>query len=220
MDNNSKINRVELILSTKAWEEVELSDSQKIIKPRFLHKNINWIDIQKLKDEKLPFMHVKYLNDRIVYLEAHAGIVRELPVYYSVSNGKVVLSDSPDSMIQFIEKVDLDELSIIEFLSFGYVTSDRTLLKGVYSLQAGEVLTYNDGIKIDSEYIYNTSPITDETPKALLHRLKSTSEEVFHDLILSLKGKKAIVPLSGGYDSRFIVSMLKRGGFNNVVCYS
>ena len=46
------------------------------------------------------------------------------------------------------------------------------------------------------------------------------SESVFKRLVESLNGKTAIVPLSGGYDSRYILSMLKKVGYTNVVCYT
>src|SRR5690606_32958713 len=42
----------------------------------------------------------------------------------------------------------------------------------------------------------------------------------FQKLINHANGRQIVVPLSGGYDSRLIVSILKELGYSNVICFS
>ncbi|MEX2403242.1 MAG: hypothetical protein WD625_03860 [Balneolales bacterium] len=221
MKQEFKAEEAELFFTTGTWEEVEISDTEKLFKPRYLHKNCDWQNVDQLKLEKLPFLYVKYVAHKIAFIEAQSGIVREVPVFYTYKSGKILISDSPDNFIKFMDNLKINELSVQEFLSFGYVTSDRTLLSGIHSIQAGESLRFDgERVKIDPEYIYNITEISSKPREFLFQDFNKITESVFHELIKSLQGKKAIVPLSGGYDSRFIVSMLKMGGFDNVDCYA
>lgn len=54
----------------------------------------------------------------------------------------------------------------------------------------------------------------------LLGKLEETIDNVFSRLIEVLDGRPAVVPLSGGYDSRLIATMLKKFKYDNVICFS
>ncbi|MEX0779778.1 MAG: asparagine synthase C-terminal domain-containing protein [Balneolales bacterium] len=210
-----------LYLPAESWEEIAISDAEIIYKPRYFHKTFEWRDVQKLRSEKLPFIYIKYAESKIVYVEACSGVVREAPVFYAIKDKSLIISDSPQRITKHFGFHDLNESALNEFLSFGYATTHKTLLNEVYSIQAGEALVFdNYKIKIETRYLYNTSSINRQPREELFQKLKKVTEEVFHKLIVSLKGKTAIVPLSGGYDSRFIVAMLKLGGYDNVACYA
>jgi asparagine synthase (glutamine-hydrolysing) len=55
---------------------------------------------------------------------------------------------------------------------------------------------------------------------ALKHAAGEHMERAFSRMIRSLEGRTAVVPLSGGFDSRLIAVMLKRHGYTNVVCFT
>ena len=54
----------------------------------------------------------------------------------------------------------------------------------------------------------------------LFHKLDRIYEDTFSRLISWLDGRQAVIPLSGGYDSRLIALMLKELGYNNVLCFT
>lgn len=55
---------------------------------------------------------------------------------------------------------------------------------------------------------------------ALKHAAGEHMERAFSRMVRSLEGRTAVVPLSGGFDSRLIAVMLKRHGHRNVVCFT
>ena len=55
---------------------------------------------------------------------------------------------------------------------------------------------------------------------ALMREFDRVLAGVFADLAERLGGRKAVIPLSGGLDSRTVAAMLKRVGYGNVVCFS
>jgi asparagine synthase (glutamine-hydrolysing) len=60
----------------------------------------------------------------------------------------------------------------------------------------------------------------DETRRDLLPRLDKILIGIFERLIRRAQGRTIAVPLSGGYDSRLIVLMLKRLGYRNLLAFS
>lgn len=60
----------------------------------------------------------------------------------------------------------------------------------------------------------------DESMNQLEHKLQLIIESVVNKLQVSVGGKTLVVPLSGGYDSRLIVCMLKKAGIDNVICFT
>ena len=52
------------------------------------------------------------------------------------------------------------------------------------------------------------------------NNLLKLNEKIIKKLIKSVNNRQIVVPLSGGWDSRFIVSGLKHFGYKNVICVS
>lgn len=210
-----------LLYLSNNWDKVWLNNNSVIFKPKHMVVNVDWSNLKRIKSLSLPFILVNYDNDLIVSLEASAGCIRAVPIYYCLNDKYCIVSDSTEQLIKKSGIKELDELSVAELLSFGFTTADKTLIKGIKCLQAGDNLSVNKKeAKVKSEYIYNTMKLEDKSEKELKQELKIVSEDVFNDLIYSLKGKTAVVPLSGGLDSRFIVAMLSLGGVKDVVTFS
>lgn len=212
----------ELIIKDSAWESIKVDNAEIILKPKHFHSNYDWLNEETRIRHKLPYIHIKYNDDKISYIKASCGIVREIPIFYSTINDFVVIADDPKYISTKHENENkFNQECVHEFKKFGYILGNRTLFEDVYSLRAGEAIEVNNGeVKIKREYLYNDKDFIHSDNDELKKELGRVSEEIFNDLIESLNGKTAIVPLSGGYDSRFIVSMLKKGGYNNVHCYA
>ncbi|MDA3886903.1 MAG: asparagine synthase-related protein [Candidatus Delongbacteria bacterium] len=145
--------------------------------------------------------------------------VRTFPVYYRSTKNKIIISD--DAQICSDGDLNIDENSSIEFLHTGYCTGKNTLLKEVFQVQAGEYIV-PDHNKVQGytyhEYI-NEGKLEKNIGSASI-KLSKTLYQIAEKLANSLQGKTAIVPLSGGYDSRLIAVMLKNKGFKDVICFT
>lgn len=142
-------------------------------------------------------------------------------LYYDCKNKMI----SDDSSVFLNLVYSFDEIGIKEnFKSLLYTIDNRTYLQGVRHLSAGEIVVIN---KITQEvkrtfYYMHRLPgknIKDDK-NDYLSEINQMSISVFIRLIKSLQGKTAIIPLSGGYDSRYIAVMLHELGYKNVVCYT
>jgi len=217
MDKKIVIEDVKIRFEEKIWDKIMITEKIKLFKPKYMLKDLEW-DNTGIKD-RIPYIKFQEVDNNIIEIEAFGGLVREVPIFYKIGNRKLLLADSPDKLIS--SDYELDEFSIKEFLTFGYVTSDRTLFKHVYQLEAGEKLVYHGkNVIIKTEFLYNKKTNSEKNRYELKNELMEISENIFSDLIKTLGGKTALIPLSAGYDSRFIASMLKIGGFRDVICYS
>lgn len=140
---------------------------------------------------------------------------RNFPVFYIKRNDCIDVSDSVEMLID--TNVELLELEKEEFLSTGFVTNKFTLVEGVFQVQAGSIVHFVNGNFKEKFYYHFAKSIP------YLNNI-STLENIFENisqrLLNILDGKTAVIPLSGGYDSRLIACMLKALNYKNVICYS
>lgn len=148
--------------------------------------------------------------------------IRSIPLFYSSNDEGFILSDDPNYLRERLNP-PFNEENGDEFQVTGYVTGSETLFEGVSQIQAGEYLIYDKKEESLTTHVYHRfwheNYFTD-SEKDLLDRLDETFVQVFQRLIASARGSQIVVPLSGGLDSRIIVAMLKRLGFEDVICFS
>ena len=150
--------------------------------------------------------------------------LRRIPLFYITTKDNFVISDDAYYLKDKINS-RLNEKNAAEFMVAGYVTGDETLFDGIKQIRSGEFLTYQkkDNFLKTSCYFRFLHENYYELPEGqLLEMLDQVFVHTFSRLIESTvnQGKKLIVPLSGGLDSRIIVAMLKRLGVNDVICVS
>ncbi len=222
MIQNLDIPKCDIYFSERLFERVVLDSSSEVFRPKFMvnpHVS-NQFNLDYEISSGYPFVYIRRDNEDIEHVIISAGVIRAYPIFYSMVNGILCISDNPDYILSKKQLAYLSPLSVEEFLCTGYVTSRRTLIKDLYSLEAGEVLTYTDGLfQVLNDYCYSNT--VEERDSCFYEtEFKNASQKVFSELIKALEGKTAIVPLSGGYDSRFIAAMLKLNGFEDVICLS
>lgn len=148
-----------------------------------------------------------------------AGVdrLRSIPLFYYKDNDHFVINDCGINN----QNQNVNKLSVEEFRNFGYVTGRSTLFSNLYQLQAGESVTIEKS-NIKQEYYYRHLKSSENKLDylKLTNQLESISSGLFDRLISSLNGKTAILPLSAGYDSRYIACMLKIKGYDEVICFS
>lgn len=158
------------------------------------------------------------------WLFAAVDRMRSIPLFYSFINAELVLTDEVEYIKKRYYLNKLDELKISEFMLTGYTCNDSTLFEEVKQIQAGELLYFNIVDRKFESYFYflhtHGQYISDQSRESVFAILENISSNITKRLIESADNRTIVVPLSGGYDSRYIVCMLKKTGYENVLCYS
>lgn len=174
----------------------------------------------KLKNANGVFSVVVCVDDLIF---VSVDRIRSMPLFYSIYNDIFIISDDAYVVKEKIGNIEMDDVSVNEFMITGYVTNEDTLYKEIRQVQAGEYIVFEGSlkkIKRYSYYSYQHEDFFDTNKETLVNKLDNVHTKIFMRLIESLNGRTAVIPLSGGYDSRLIAVMLKRLGYENVICFS
>ena len=149
--------------------------------------------------------------------------VRSIPLFYRVTPQGALVSDQAGALADpdLPDAEALDPDSLLEFAAAGYVTGSRTLYRGVTGVQAGEkVRLGRDGIRREEYYGYRCANNAEPDVAALCAAHGRALDAAFERTIRSLDGRQAVVPLSGGLDSRLVAERLARSGYPRVICFS
>ncbi|MED1610728.1 asparagine synthase-related protein [Bacillus paranthracis] len=201
------------------------------------YKNIlieNAMDLWSISDWESPNEWVSNLNElngcysviKKIGKRLYAAVdrIRSYPLFYAVKENDFFVSDDINWIISHFKGIEYDELAQKEFLLTGYVTGRETLYKDIKQLQAGELLVIddsNDDIEFEVYKYFIPFSEEEQLKKEEVHyELEIMLEKVFRRLVDSIKGKKIVLPLSGGYDSRLLALMLKKFGVDNILCYT
>jgi asparagine synthase (glutamine-hydrolysing) len=157
------------------------------------------------------------------WLFAATDRLRSTPLFHARRADELLVSDDAFRARAFGGTPSFDDVAVTEFLLTGYVTGRETLHPDVRQLQAAETLWIGDG---DGEArtrryfrLFRAAPREgplDDLAEAMDAMLLS----VFGRFVASLDGRRVVIPLSGGFDSRMIATMLARLGYENVLCYT
>lgn len=155
--------------------------------------------------------------DRLV---AAVDRLRSIPLFYAGAGEDLIVADDPHLLVERLS-APLSEEAAAEFLAAGFVTGPWTLHQGVRQLQAGECLIFPQGPGAVRTITYAQFRHGDSFAGGdLAGMLDEVLCLVFRRLIASSDGKKIVVPLSGGLDSRIVAAMLRRMGAEDVVCFT
>lgn len=143
-------------------------------------------------------------------------------IYYSWNNNQWLLSDSALELSSHLPHKGFQYDALPEFLSAGFVTGSECLIKDIHKTQAGEVLSLKNDGTIDRSFHYHFLPVrfTSQPVRILKNQMQNMLDTISKRLLGSLNGQTAVIPLSGGYDSRLLAAMLKKAGYEKVVCFS
>lgn len=146
---------------------------------------------------------------------------RSIPLYYAQMDEDFYLSTSASWIQNNIKDSNKDKLAEEEFQMLGYILGNKTLYPDIKQLQAGECLILSKNkLEIKKYYDPNYSNPIEFDKNDFFEELDNAAINSTKRLIDYADGRQIIVPLSGGYDSRLVVSLLKRLKYNNVICFS
>ncbi len=185
----------------------------------YINKNLQ--DIGHLKEWALALDGVF----TIIYSDKAETIIitdktNYFPVFYFFGNNNWLISDSWEHIVKQKKAFHPNTNAYPEFLSAGYVLNNETLDNKIVKTISGEILTLSvkGEIKRTSYFEFTTRGFFKEPFSKQSLLLQNLFLETAQRMVSLLKGRTAVVPLSGGYDSRLIVCMLKHVGYINTIC--
>ena len=188
----------------------------KFIDNKFAKKNY------KIINKLNGFFCILYKNDKNIIIAS--DIIRSFPLFYSLNENLIFISDNPHWIKKFYFKNNIDEVSKLEFLLTGYVTGKETLYKNIKQLQAAEMISFdlNQYHNIKSFRYYNFFEHEDFkiNYKKLFQLHDYLINDVFKRLIKYANNRKIVIPLSGGFDSRLVALMLKKLNYKNILSFT
>jgi asparagine synthase (glutamine-hydrolysing) len=148
---------------------------------------------------------------------------RFFPLFYTQKADKFFITDNFYRLINVQPNISFNTNAIVEFLSSAITNDSKTLVQNILQVRPGEAIQF-ENLRVKKEYF--TSMVTGKTEiqkkkhKDLLDEGYAPLERVRERLQSSLKGKKVLLPLSAGYDSRLLAAWLKLSGIENVICFT
>lgn len=132
------------------------------------------------------------------------------PLFYYHSNGRLVFASELKALMAdpaFPRELDLEALNF--YLAYGYIPGNMCILKGVYKLPPGHMMTYN--VETDQLMVrqYWRLPTFIETNTTDVSELVSRFQELLRDSVrLRLIADVPVgILLSGGIDSSLVTAM-------------
>ncbi len=161
-------------------------------------------------------------NDNYVLLATDR--VRGLPLFYSVTDGGLLISDDARRIAKRLPTLSVDHIAVEDFTKNNlFVTGPYTFLKEIKQVQAGEWVRFDNQtgeIHSDWYFVHAQGAVSSRSEQELLGEFESVFSAACDNLVTALDGRTAVVPLSGGIDSRFVLFMLRSAGYKKVLCFT
>jgi asparagine synthase (glutamine-hydrolysing) len=142
--------------------------------------------------------------------------IRSFPLFYSLKSATIVVTDHLGDERNYF----LDEKAFTYFESNFCTNGQGTLLQNWKQLQPGEYLYYEKKLdKLTVKRYFTFSPIMPE--RALNKKMmKEVYLNTFRNILSKIGDRPIVIALSGGYDSRGIVSVLTELNIKNIFAYT
>ena len=157
------------------------------------------------------------------YSLAAVDSVRSIPLFYTLVNGSVKLSNDARSLCAEFGLVARNTDSLLEFFLAGYTTGNSTLIEGLSQLRAGEALVCGpagENPEFLRYYVFYERTHSEAGEADLALELAAQTDAIFDRLVEDLDGRPVWVPLSAGLDSRLIACKLAERKYPRVQTFS
>lgn len=162
------------------------------------------------------FAFVAWTGDVLV---ACVDRYRSIGLFYAVDGDRLRIGDAPDVLVTSGSGIGSDLNPVREFLVVGYVTGADTLYDGIRTLRAGEFLEMSPSTPAPLVSELPALSGSDVPPSDPMSVARDRFTAVFERLRRSTEGRRLVVGLSEGSDSRGLACGLRMFGFRNVFCY-
>jgi len=144
--------------------------------------------------------------------------IRSIPLFYTIKLDQLVVTDNP---YKLVSNPVWEEQSNLEFKTAGYTLGGTTLYKGVSQVEAASFICYkNNHVSVIEYFNYTSKQLEHIDYFVAKKELKEVLDRSMQRMLKSIEGRPIAIPLSGGYDSRFILAWLKMNGYSNVFAFT
>jgi asparagine synthase (glutamine-hydrolysing) len=155
------------------------------------------------------------------FLWAAIDTARSFPLFYYQSDKQFCITDRPDALKKYSIPFEIDPDSKVIFSHTGFTTLNKTLLKNIFQLQAGECLCFeNCCLKTVFHSVFLAETVFNRSRKELKTEFKAILENAGKRMVEVLDGRPVAIPLSGGFDSRLVAYLLRKQNYENVICFT
>lgn len=147
-----------------------------------------------------------------------SDLLRTFPIFYQKTNNQIIIYDD----IMKYKNKKIKEESLNELKSAAFITGRDTLFQDIYQIEAHEIMYFDEktlNIQTEKYFLYKYN-FVDKSDKELISELDCVYNEATKRLIQYLNGRQAVIPLSGGNDSRLVAYYLKKNNYQNVIAYT
>jgi len=168
--------------------------------------------------------HFSFVIKSNNWIFATVDKVNTTPLFYIENNNNFFIGNH-FSFVQnkkYANQKTINEQVYTEISMSGFTTGRETICSNIFQLTAGECLLFHNNV-INRKFYYTYSPwIADNirSEDLLIRDFNKILHSTIIELINSTKGRKLVIPLSAGNDSRLIASGLKHFGVKDVLCIS
>lgn len=185
-------------------------------------KPYTWHDYVPLADgeESSQAVTASVENRRV---EISADRFGAYPIYFHVSRGLVLVDPSVSRIARRLTELGraptVDRIGYIEGLLLDCALRDRTLFEQVKQVMAGETVALNvingESRRIALKTVpFDVSADSNYNREDLLEKAVEVLTGVGRAFVEKARGKKVLLPLSGGYDSRLLLGFALREGLD------
>lgn len=150
--------------------------------------------------------------------------LRSIPLIWAEANGQVIVDQDGARVAGRLglgpEHVDTGAALAIALA--GYTIGNDTLYPQIRQIGPGELLFVDRTGTPETARYHQWTPwlVEQAEPADLIAPLESLHERLISNLVESARGRRILVPLSAGLDSRFIAAGLREAGYDNVFCFA
>lgn len=166
---------------------------------------------------KGSFVIVICENDSVKLISDRLNV---LPLYYSLNEDVLLISSSIKAILKSLSTNDeIDKTSLTQQLIFDYLLDDRTFYKNIKRIKPGSIYDFKDS-SISIKKYWGVEKLYNENLLPRNQSLDLLAQQLFENVSLYTSDtNKVLVSLTGGFDGRTNLAMLRKEK-ENYLCYS
>ena len=165
----------------------------------------------KADGEFIVVIYDKFKNDIYIFNDS----LGRLPIYWYEGDEFAIISREIKFFYPYINKIRFEKISLMEYLLFGFVLGQRTLIEGINRMMPRSFIIYNDEVIINNRHNYPLfiakHPILNDK-EDFVENFKRYFLRGLESRVSKLTSRKQIISLSGGLDSRATLAGLIKLG--------
>ena len=150
--------------------------------------------------------------------------VRSIPLVWARDGESILVDENGGRLVRRLNLTpeDVDWNAALSIAVAGYTIGNDTLYSRVRQIGPGEYVLVERPGEVRAGRYHQWTPWRPESgsPADFAAPLSRLHERLIDKLVESARGRRILVPLSAGFDSRFIASGLREAGYCDVVCFA